>query len=564
MTADDPALRLRQVADLLARRRFAEARSAIEPLARAMPDIAKVQHLLGIAAMRLGDGPAAGRALAAAQQAAPRDAEIAADRARLLLALGRAAEALAATDTIAAAGDAPDPLLVERARALKALGRIDEAVAERARIVARNPADARAQHNLAAAAGDAGDAERAETAARAAIAAGGDAPETWLVLARALQALGRFDEAEAAFGAAIHRRPDYVDARRDLAQLHWMRSGDAQAALAMLEVPAVQGASAARLRAIAARLLADAGDPRAGYARLLHRPVTGDAMLEMTAAHLAARFDPARAVAHAARAAALAPANDRAVRCLVEALLAAGDPRQAMARIAPLRTALPLDQELIALEWTGWRLTGDARADALYDYAAFVRAAPIAPPPGWSRLDDYLRDLAAGLGDLHRLRTHPLDQSLRHGTQTGADLRRSRHPAIAAFRDAIAPAVADYLDRLGTGPDVLRRRNAGRAAPGGMWSVRLHPGGFHVDHIHPHGWLSSACHIAVPADDGMRGGWLKFGQPGIATSPALGPEHWVPARAGQITLFPSYMWHGTAPFGGNESRLSIAFDLMPA
>jgi hypothetical protein len=29
-------------------------------------------------------------------------------------------------------------------------------------------------------------------------------------------------------------------------------------------------------------------------------------------------------------------------------------------------------------------------------------------------------------------------------------------------------------------------------------------------------------------------------------------------------LFPSYMWHGTVPFGGDTTRLTIAFDIVPA
>ena len=60
----------------------------------------------------------------------------------------------------------------------------------------------------------------------AALSIGGDAPETWLVLARALQAQSRFDEAEDAYRQALLRRPGYGDALRDLSQLVWMRDAD--------------------------------------------------------------------------------------------------------------------------------------------------------------------------------------------------------------------------------------------------------------------------------------------------------------------------------------------------
>jgi hypothetical protein len=95
--------------------------------------------------------------------------------------------------------------------------------------------------------------------------------------------------------------------------------------------------------------------------------------------------------------------------------------------------------------------------------------------------------------------------------------------------------------------------------------VQLRPGGFHADHLHSQGWLSSAFYVATPeAVDNGREGWLKFGEPGVPTRPSLAAEHFVKPRPGLLVLFPSYMWHGTVPFAGDERRLSIAFDLLPA
>ena len=60
-----------------------------------------------------------------------------------------------------------------------------------------------------------------------------------------------------------------------------------------------------------------------------------------------------------------------------------------------------------------------------------------------------------------------------------------------------------------------------------------------------------------------RAGWLQFGEPGPPTRPALPPEHFVKPAPGLLALFPSSLWHGTVPFGGDEARLSIAFDVVP-
>ena len=44
-----------------------------------------------------------------------------------------------------------------------------------------------------------------------------------------------------------------------------------------------------------------------------------------------------------------------------------------------------------------------------------------------------------------------------------------------------------------------RSRNTGKYDIAGIWSVMLRPNGFHIDHVHPQGWLSSACYIDLPA-----------------------------------------------------------------
>ena len=58
-------------------------------------------------------------------------------------------------------------------------------------------------------------------------------------------------------------------------------------------------------------------------------------------------------------------------------------------------------------------------------------------------------------------------------------------------------------------------------------------------------------------------GWLSFGQPGVPTQPPLAAEHFVKPEPGVLVLFPSYMWHGTAPFHGDGMRLTAAFDVLP-
>jgi hypothetical protein len=44
--------------------------------------------------------------------------------------------------------------------------------------------------------------------------------------------------------------------------------------------------------------------------------------------------------------------------------------------------------------------------------------------------------------------------------------------------------------------------------------------------------------------------------------PGIAADHFVEPRVGMLVLFPSYMWHGTEVFEGQE-RMSLSFDIVP-
>jgi uncharacterized protein (TIGR02466 family) len=123
------------------------------------------------------------------------------------------------------------------------------------------------------------------------------------------------------------------------------------------------------------------------------------------------------------------------------------------------------------------------------------------------------------------------------------------------------------MAHLGQGSDPHRDRNTGAYRIDGAWSVRLKPGGFHKDHFHVQGWLSSAFYVETPdvaLDRPDREGWLRFGQPPVQVEPPLAADHFVRPKRGRLALFPSYMWHGTVPFTTDERRMTMAFDVVPS
>jgi hypothetical protein len=366
---------------------------------------------------------------------------------------------------------------------------------------------------------------------------------------------------------SIQRRPGFADAHAELAQLIWTRTEDLAAARADLDA-ALRGLPLdGPLNLARARLLEYGDSPEVAYASLgpalEARP--GDLILHVAAALLAAAHDPAMAMFHALRAQAIDPNNSQAAAALCQANLAAGRADVAAVIAEKLCDEWPRDQHPVTLAATAWRMLGEPRYRDLYDYERLVRAYDLETPSRWETRDAYLADLALSLKNIQNSRTHPVGQSLRHGAQTGQSLIHSDDPVLKAFFAAIDRPIRDYIEVLAARDDILGRRATDGYRLSGAWSVLLRPGGHHVNHIHPMGWISSAFHIELPsAVDHGHEGWLKFGEPGLPTQPTLAAEHWVKPKAGTLVLFPSYMWHGTVPFGGEEPRLTIAFDVIPA
>lgn len=451
--------------------------------------------------------------------------------------------------------------VAEAVALLKAEQRLDLVLELREAAVAARPASAVAEHNLAAVLGDLGRGAEAEAAARRALAKGGDAPETWLVLARALMAQNRHEDAEDAYHQAVLRRPGYVDGVRELSQLIWMRTEDRGATLAPFEAARLQGAETPPLMAAWARAMEYAGAPPEEILGAL-RSSAGDPDIAAVCAHAAMSIDLDEALIHARTSQTVRPGLASMLK-LAEIHLARHEVESALSLIESVLTAVPEDQNALSLKAAAFRLLDSPRAHELYDYEAMVDAYLIDTPEGWPSLEAYLSDLAPVLRRLHALQTHPVGQSLRHGTQTTAPLTASDDPVIRAFFQAVDRPIRHYIAALGHGNDPLRRRITGDYRIAGAWSVQLRPGGFHASHVHPEGWLSSACYIDLPdAVAEGRQGWIGFGAPPFL--PDLPPEYFQKPEPGMLVLFPSYMWHGTQPFAGEQPRLTIAFDVVPA
>lgn len=193
-------------------------------------------------------------------------------------------------------------------------------------------------------------------------------------------------------------------------------------------------------------------------------------------------------------------------------------------------------------------LEGDPRMIGTFDIAAEIGS---------------LDQLAEVLRSLHAAKAQPLDQSVRGGTQTDGNLLARAEPEIRRLRAALLEAVHQYVAQLPppdpAHPTLVAQRDDIRVA--GSWSVRLTDKGYHADHVHWQGWISSAFYVVTPEPDPLEpeSGWLAFGEC-LDLLPDFKAFRTIEPQPGKLALFPSTMWHGTRPFGSGE-RMTVAYDI---
>ncbi|MFN3473736.1 MAG: tetratricopeptide repeat protein [Blastomonas sp.] len=529
------------------------------------PNQPHVLNNLGNSLTSLGQTEAAARAYLQALALQPDYADARINLALAQITLGRPAQARATLQSLVEAVPGHARAWAVLGQALGALREHDQAVAAYRTALGLRPEHAPWQHNLAVALRLAGRAGDALPWLLACARRSPGEPTIHYNLGHCLQDLGRIGEAVAAYRHAIALTPDDSSIHESLSRMLWQQgdtlshldsyrtalaerpdnpgllcglanrltlSGHADEAAALLVEPAGRGIGGADLRFRQGQALWSSQRPHEALAAY-------DAALDIDANH--------------------APALRESARCLV----IAGDLDAAAPRIARLLANDPTDQQALALKALVWRFTGNAKTGWLMD-SALIGTQMLVPDGG--DIDGFNRSLDAALTALHNGRHHPLEQTLRGGTQTTDDLFTRDLPEVASVRAMIEQAVDRYITAL---PDEPAHPFLTRKAPewlfSGSWSVRLASGGHHSNHIHPEGWISAVYYVSVPdcVADGQSG-WLKFGETGMHLGEREQIMHKVRPQPGLLVLFPSYFYHGTVPFADSGHRTTIAFDIVPA
>lgn len=512
--------------------RFEDAITAYRKAIDADPQFVNAWHNLGIACKQAGETSEAEKAYRQALTLNPRHAPALNNLGILLSSDADHIEAIKVFSM--ALREQPNMVsaLVNRGAAFRRLGRTDEALADHQRAVLLAPDHAEALYQLA----------------------------------NSLSQAGLFDKAESSFKRVLAIANDRIDAHRDLARMLW-EMGETSRYLAALD-DSIRVQPTPELLVLRGELSFRAGnidDTMAAAERAISTQPGNSPAHRLRGRVFGAQGQLKDAVAATCKAHELDPDDFETRHDFAEALLRVGgftDAIELLSGDAP-REHL---QKHMGLLWLAQRAAGLDEYKQLYDYDRFTTKMKIRTPAGFRNIEEFNVALTEAIVAIHKTTVQPIDQTLYGGTQSRGRLWDEPHPVIQLLKNALLDAAREFVDQLPDDPShpFLARKTTDLSCAG-AWSVVLSSGGGHVDHIHPDGWISGPYYVRVPDDmtGGEHAGCVRLGASPLAGLD-LPAERWVTPEAGAVVMFPSYMWHGVAPFQSESARITAPFDLAPA
>ncbi len=436
------------------------------------------------------------------------------------------------------------------------------------RVIDRDPDNAAALHNLGMNHATQGDGESALALIERAVKLRPGRADMLTSLGFANQLTGNVAMAVERYKQAIAANPRHLPAYQDLARLLW-QVGEKDGYLDALDRAIVTFRSPefliarANLLGLARRYREAHRDFAAANKSNSDDPITLDGM-----ARMAIDLGDADEARHF---------HDRAVRAAptipwvrtsrAHTLLRLGDPEAAARDLEAVLAVDAHSQLALADLALAWRMMSDPRESWLADYDRFAVCLDVPAPRGCRDMSLFNAELNQALDDLHDLRSEPIDQTLRHGTQTLGALFGRKIDLVTRLRERLDEVAKNYVQAL---PDdathPFLRRKSEDLIYRGSWSARLKSSGYHVTHVHPEGWISSAYYVALPdavTDAANKQGWFTLGDPPFDVLWPDRVRRYIQPRVGMLVLFPSYFYHGTVPFSAAQSRTTIAFDMAP-
>jgi len=384
-------------------------------------------------------------------------------------------------------------------------------------------------------------------------------PAIPFMLGRTFSEQGRTVDA-IAYTLRAHRLSPTPDTLRNLARLYWMSAQeDAFEALLLEHVAHPE------LGFVAVELCRQSDSFDLALEMLAKMPESMRRVLEfpLSAAWIYMELgDPIRALQCAELAYRASVDAPGCLEAYASALLMNGRYADARALCSQAARQPAESVHAAALLLVAERLLGAVNEERL---RSLIVPTPLDAPAGFADMATFNEALRRDVQAFHCYQRHPVDQSLRGGSQTCRNVATCGLPTFRAYLQQCLEAARTYIASVDAYPGLER----GSVTPEikKCWGVRLQPGGFHRSHIHPEGFLSAAYYLTTPDTVDHEHGAIRFGVPPFRLPRELQPIAQIRPEDGLLVLFPSYLWHGTVPTrieGQAALRETLPFDVTLA
>ncbi len=381
---------------------------------------------------------------------------------------------------------------------------------------------------------------------------------------------GDSEAAVAALLKAVDLDPLYVEGHENLKKIRWFRGEHDQVDESFRIACERMPDSARAFNNLGSALLVShdyAGAEKALTRATGLQPELGDAFDALGQAYrYLGRLDEALA-AHE-RAVARVPGNALFREEFGTTLIRAGEYQRAVSELRVGHELSPRRSTILAFLSIALNEVGDRSVDELVDYEKFVWVAQIDVPEGYDSLEAFNADLHEELQTHYHNPYHPMDQTMRGGTQTPNNLFQNPTGLVRVLKEQISKVIENFIDDLepDAGHPFLRFINRNFVFTG-VWSTIIQESGYDCSHVHNEGWMSGTYYAKIPDLDeaqlNAHDGCIQFGEPNtLYASERNATRRTIPPQVGTVVLFPSYYWHGVRKFDRNGVRHSVSYDLI--
>ncbi|MEN8615819.1 2OG-Fe(II) oxygenase family protein [Shewanella baltica] len=253
--------------------------------------------------------------------------------------------------------------------------------------------------------------------------------------------------------------------------------------------------------------------------------------------------------------------NEYAVFERVVTLLCLGEYQKALLNAEMMYFQSNPTQGIIALYASVLRICNrQSEYSEIFNFNELIKVYDLLGEVGESLHNELVRDVLA----MHGSDRHPVEQSLRSGSQTKGELFNQDFPSILKLKGKLTSIIEAHIKSSRSElRELFCLSDVDLFKFSGSWSINLRDNGFHINHYHNAGVFSGCYYLVTSGVSNVGEGWLQFGQPELSRWLELDAEYLVRPEAGRLVIFPSYMWHGTTPMSVSGQRLTIAFDIVP-